>query len=269
MSDRRPIFENLPTAVSKFHPSSATPRFGSNTLAKPFVGGRYLVFQLVFADGRKWAARMPVFLPVKTAGGVMAEENQMLREVKASGFPWSPRFVGEELGFDNPVGFPFTVYEWIPGERLNWNEKFLADREAWDKVMKQLAQVQVIIDWSYAAREQFELAARLPCIFKDDVMTYSNVGRHDWDSFIKALWEESYTVTREAATQMVLMYVKPDRSYRKHLLETIASEGMFQVLVATFPKEVAKVVDLKMQRFLDGKVGKASELTVEDLRKYL
>ncbi|KAL0253300.1 hypothetical protein SLS55_010272 [Diplodia seriata] len=80
-----------------------------------------------------------------TAGGVMAEENQMLREVKASGFPWSPRFVGEELGFEDAVGFPFTVYEWIPGDQLNWCEKFLADREARDKVMKQLAQVHVLL----------------------------------------------------------------------------------------------------------------------------
>ncbi|KAL1647140.1 hypothetical protein SLS58_002911 [Diplodia intermedia] len=268
MPDRRPILQSLPAAVSKFHPSSATPRFGSNTLAKPFVGGRCLVFQLVFADGRKWAASTPVFLPVKTAGGVMAEENQMLREVEASGYPWSPRLVGEDLGFENPVGFPFTVYEWIPGERLNWNEKFPADREARDKVMNSVVN-RPIIDGSFAAREPFELAARLPRIFKDDVMRNSNVGRQDWASFLKALWGECDAATQEVVVNMSLMYVKPDRSYKQHLLETIASEGAFQVLAETFPKEVAKDVDLEMQQFLNGKVGSANQLTVEDLKKFL
>ncbi|KAF2183365.1 hypothetical protein K469DRAFT_728104 [Zopfia rhizophila CBS 207.26] len=136
-------YEVIPSAVSRFRHDGCRPEFHKNTLVNPLYGGQNLVFRLAFPDDTKWAVRMPVHLPLASAIPLIGEENALLRRLEDSGFAWAPKLVGEELNCENPVGFPFTVYRWIPGMLLQWNDCIPSKREDRDKVTKQLAHILV------------------------------------------------------------------------------------------------------------------------------
>ncbi|KAF2137780.1 uncharacterized protein K452DRAFT_235383 [Aplosporella prunicola CBS 121167] len=112
------IFENIPNAVAKFGLDGSIPEFADGTLSRPLRGAQCHVYKLVFRDRTTWAVRVPIKLSINSAIDVTAGENEILRQLEASGFSWSPKLIGEELNFHNPVQFPFTVYNWIPGKQL-------------------------------------------------------------------------------------------------------------------------------------------------------
>lgn len=114
---------NIPLTVSRFRTDRSIPSFCDDTLAKPFVGGQCLVYKLAFSDGATWAVRLPVGLQNHVAVSLIVDENEILRLLETSNFPWSPRYIGEELEH-NAVGCPFSVYEWIPGSPMSWTADF-------------------------------------------------------------------------------------------------------------------------------------------------
>lgn len=107
----------IPLAVSKFRDDRSMPTFRGNTLDKPFVGGQCLVYKIGFSDNATRAVRLPVRLTPTAAVSAITNENDILRALEAKNFSWSPKHVGEELE-DNPVGFPFSVYVWVPDAPL-------------------------------------------------------------------------------------------------------------------------------------------------------
>lgn len=87
----------------------------------PEMGGQSIVYRVYIPGRLDWAVRVPVRLSVAAARDVIEVENTLLRRLEVAAFPWSPRVLGEELNDSNPVGFPFSVYNWLPGKPLKWN----------------------------------------------------------------------------------------------------------------------------------------------------
>lgn len=132
--------KQIPLAVSKFRDDQSIPSFCGNTLDSPFKGGQCLVYKVGFPDNVTWAVRLPVQLTAPAAVSAIIEENEILRLLKAKNFSWSPRCVGEELEHD-AVGFPFSVYQWIPGESLVWTADSPTTRTERQYFINQLAEV--------------------------------------------------------------------------------------------------------------------------------
>jgi aminoglycoside phosphotransferase (APT) family kinase protein len=111
----------------------------------PIQGGQCKIYRVVFSDDITWAVRLPTRLSSEAASQVLREENQILRRLQASGFGWSPKLVGEELDHNNPVGFPFSVYEWMPGDPLRWTADTPANRGTRQHLLNQLAEFQLAL----------------------------------------------------------------------------------------------------------------------------
>lgn len=133
--------DNIPAAVSAFHPSRLIPEFSDDCFNKPFQGGQCTVYKVHFHDGKTWAVRVPNRLDSQAAGCILAQENELLRCLNDVGFRWAPHFIGEALSCDNIVGFPFVVYEWIAGSPLEWSTSYPPTRKLRDKLIEQLAEV--------------------------------------------------------------------------------------------------------------------------------
>jgi len=65
----------------------------------------------------------PNCLDVYLAICTLTHEDKLLRDLKATGFRWSLKLVGEALSCDNAVGVPSVVYGWVSGLQLKWNAK--------------------------------------------------------------------------------------------------------------------------------------------------
>lgn len=124
----------------------AIRRFGYNetipfdALQPPELGGQSAVYRVCIPGRLDWAVRMPVKLSVAAAKDVIEDENEMLRRLEAAAFPWSPRVLGEELDDSNPVGFPFSVYNWLPGKPLAWNTTVPPSLKMRHHLLSQVAQ---------------------------------------------------------------------------------------------------------------------------------
>ena len=136
---------NIPSAVSKFRQDRSLPTFHGDSLSIPIQGGQCKIYRVVFVDGITWAVRLPTRLSSEAASQVLREENQILRRLQGSGFGWSPKLVGEELDHDNAVGFPFSVYEWMPGEPLTWTVDTPMSRSTRQHLIEQLAKIQLAL----------------------------------------------------------------------------------------------------------------------------
>jgi hypothetical protein len=64
---------------------------------------------------------------------LLSYENRILRRLQASGFGWLPKL----------VGFPFLVYEWMPGDSLGWTADTSSSRDTRQHFLDQLAEIQL------------------------------------------------------------------------------------------------------------------------------
>ncbi|KAM5468048.1 hypothetical protein MferCBS49748_003576 [Microsporum ferrugineum] len=139
--------ENIPIAIQKFrNEDDELARFKSNTLTQPLSGGQCQIYRLGFSDDADWAIRIPIHLSSYSEEEVISmlmTEIKILKHLENCRFPWSLKVIGYDVTFNNPVGFPFLVLNWIPGESLSWTAttpKRRADRE---RVLDQLAKIMI------------------------------------------------------------------------------------------------------------------------------
>lgn len=138
--------ENIPIAIQKFRSGNEEPKFMSNTLEEPLSGGQCRIYKLGFSDKTSWAVRIPTNLRFDSEEEVrtlLETEIAVLKWLKQCEFPWSPKLLGYCLTFDNPVGFPFLVLTWIPGNPLVWTTSTPAKRADRDKVVSQMAKMMI------------------------------------------------------------------------------------------------------------------------------
>lgn len=136
--------ENIPAAVCILRADNEVPKFRSNTLAKPLSGGQCQIFKLGFLDDTQWAVRIPIYLSHcarETVVVVLKNELDILQRLEGSGFSWSPKVMGHDLTFNNPVGFPYLVLSWIPGSPLLWTDTIPSRRSDRDNVISQMAKI--------------------------------------------------------------------------------------------------------------------------------
>lgn len=65
----------------------------------------------------------------------------LMKKLNNAGFLWSPKLIGGDTGFDNPVGHPYLVMTWVHGDALEWTSTVLIERR--NKVLRQLVQIQL------------------------------------------------------------------------------------------------------------------------------
>ncbi|WEW60409.1 hypothetical protein PRK78_005894 [Emydomyces testavorans] len=138
--------QNIPAAVQRFRDDNELPHFRSKTLTQPLSGGHCQIYRLGFSDNTNWAVRIPIHLssaPPEAVVSLLATEVKALQQLENCQFPWSPKLIGHDLTFDNPVGFPFLVLTWIPGNPLIWTASTPAKRADRDKVLKQMANIML------------------------------------------------------------------------------------------------------------------------------
>ncbi|KAI0154380.1 hypothetical protein GGR57DRAFT_113311 [Xylariaceae sp. FL1272] len=100
-----------------------------------------------FPNGDAWAVRLPwLGTPNLDAGSVMdlvKHEMDILRDLKVSGFRWSPRLIGGDITFQNPMKHPYLVVTWIHGRHLEWTQNYPPKQDQRDKVLRQLVDIQL------------------------------------------------------------------------------------------------------------------------------
>ncbi|KAI9861204.1 MAG: hypothetical protein M1813_005377 [Trichoglossum hirsutum] len=103
--------ENIPGIVSNLRLNGTTASFCFGTADRPLSGKQCLVYAVQFPDGATWAVRVPTqanHLQPEAVTAHVEMEVYILKRVEASGFSRSPRLLGYNSGFDNPLGFPDT-----------------------------------------------------------------------------------------------------------------------------------------------------------------
>ena len=87
------------------------------------LGGYNIVFSLTFDDGVKWAARVPQHGTRKYFGEreayTMQNEMQVLRMIRLKTAIPVPEVYYIEIGFDNELGAPFSLIQWLEGDNVS------------------------------------------------------------------------------------------------------------------------------------------------------
>ncbi|KAM5451766.1 hypothetical protein MaudCBS49596_003594 [Microsporum audouinii] len=139
--------ENIPIAIQKFrNEDDELARFKSNTLTQPLSGGQCQIYRLGFSDDADWAIRIPIHLSSyseEEVVSILMTEIKILKHLENCRFPWSPKVIGYDVTFDNPVGFPFLVLNWIPGEPLSWTATTPKRRVDRERVLDQVAKIMI------------------------------------------------------------------------------------------------------------------------------
>ena len=86
---------------------------------KPFAGSYNLVYVITFADGSKWAARVPKHGTVENFGesqaATMQYELELLRVIKEKTTVPVPQIFYYDTTVDNAFGAPFSLCSWLSG----------------------------------------------------------------------------------------------------------------------------------------------------------
>ncbi|KAF1958355.1 hypothetical protein CC80DRAFT_490952 [Byssothecium circinans] len=108
--------------------------------SKPFSGSQSIIFVVGYADGVKYAFRLPYHLrKSKLRDRLLSNELEQWEAFVQSRIPLVPRVVGYSLSIDNPIGFPFIAYEWVEGKPLSWNDYEPQNTVQREKIIKSLA----------------------------------------------------------------------------------------------------------------------------------
>lgn len=123
--------------IRRFNDNETIPL---HALRPPEIGGQSIVYQVYIPGRVDWAVRIPVRLSVTAAKDVIEVENTLLRRLEVAKFPWSARVLGEELNDSNNVGFPLSVYNWLPRKPLEWNNMEPPSLKVRQRFLRQFAQ---------------------------------------------------------------------------------------------------------------------------------
>lgn len=145
--------------------------FLHDTGDRPFSGGQCLVYAVQLGS-IACGVRIPVHynhLPPSAVAECLALEVSVLRSLEARGFAWSPRVLGFDAGFDNPIKFPYVVFSWIDGKLLEWTPTVPQQRHVRDKVLRQMA--DIVFELVSCTEESSEFA---------DVCHFHREGKLTW-----------------------------------------------------------------------------------------
>jgi hypothetical protein len=106
----------------------------------PFSGSQSIIFVVEYADGTKYAFRLPYHLrKSKLRDRLLSNELEQWESFIRSGIPLVPQVVGCSLSAENPISFPFIAYEWVEGKPLLWNDYEPQNPAQREKIIKSLA----------------------------------------------------------------------------------------------------------------------------------
>lgn len=125
---------------------SATFCFDTNE--NPIFVGQCLIYAVKFPDDDEtWAIRIPLHedgtLPPSAITSMVETEMDVLTELSKTGFRWSPRLIGGDSSFDNPIEHPYFVLSWVRGNPLQWTPAIPAEPEQRHKILRQLTDIQL------------------------------------------------------------------------------------------------------------------------------
>jgi hypothetical protein len=147
--------ENIPSLVTNLRNDGSTASFCLGTADRPFSGKQCLIYTVQFPDGATWAVRVPVHashLPPESITSFVETEVSILKHLEANGFSRSPKLLGYNSGFDNPIGFPYFVLSWFEGAQLEWSDAVPPSRENRDKIICQM--VDIMLELADCTMEQ-------------------------------------------------------------------------------------------------------------------
>lgn len=117
-----------------------TCNFCLRTDSRPFSGSQSVIFVVEYADGIKYAFRLPYHhRNSKLRDRLLSIELEQWGAFVRSRIPFVPQVVGHNLSIGNPIGFPFIAYEWVEGRPLIWNDHEPQEQAQRDKIIKSLA----------------------------------------------------------------------------------------------------------------------------------
>ncbi|KAH8198648.1 hypothetical protein TruAng_007189 [Truncatella angustata] len=134
----------LAVAIS-LRDDGATPAFCNGTDTSPISVGACQIYVVKFTDGTTWAVRIPrhtnSHLPPDSISTIVEVEMRTLAELSQAGFHWSPRLIGGDASFNNPIGHPYLVVNWVHGSVLKWTDT--TPHQQREKILRQLVDIQL------------------------------------------------------------------------------------------------------------------------------
>lgn len=146
--------ENIPSIVTGLRNDGTAASFCLGTADRPLSGKECVIYAVQFPDAATWAVRVPVHtshLPPESITNFVETEVSILKRLQTSGFSRSPRLLGYNSGFDNPIGFPYLVLSWFEGTPLEWSDTIPPQRESRNKIIRQM--VDIILELADCTKE--------------------------------------------------------------------------------------------------------------------
>jgi serine/threonine protein kinase len=145
--------ENIPSIVTGLRNDGTAASFCLGT-DHTLSGKECVIYAVQFPDAATWAVRVPVHashLPPESISNFVETEVSILKRLQTSGFSKSPKLLGYNSGFDNPIGFPYLVLSWFEGTPLEWSDTVPPQRERRNKIIRQM--VDIILELADCTKE--------------------------------------------------------------------------------------------------------------------
>lgn len=146
--------DSILNIVDSLRADGTSASFCFNTAEHPLSGKQCLIYAVKFPDDATWAVRIPAHtshLPQEAITDYLKTEISILKNLETRGFSWSPRLLGYDCGFNNPLEFPYLVLSWIEGKPLEWSDTVPSQRENRNKILHQLA--NIILEMAESTKE--------------------------------------------------------------------------------------------------------------------
>jgi hypothetical protein len=145
-SQQKPIgLSKVLALASSLRDDGATPAFCNGTDNSPISVGSSQIYVVKFADATTWAVRIPLHatsqLPQESISCLVEVEMKTLAKLSQVGFHWSPRLIGGDAGFDNPIEHPYLVVNWIQGSALGHTA--ITSESQREKILRQLVDIHL------------------------------------------------------------------------------------------------------------------------------
>ncbi len=139
--------DKILAVASAIRDDGSSPAFCFGTGEKPFAGRECQIYAVKFPDDTTWAVRIPVHagktLPASSITDFAEAELAALARLGNTGFRWSPKLIGYDCGFDNPLSHPYFVLSWVHGTALEWTEAIPSERQHRNKILRQFVDIQL------------------------------------------------------------------------------------------------------------------------------
>jgi len=116
-------------------------KFARNALQSPVVTNHNIILLVEFLDGLKWAFHLPFQRrQCKNISDIFLAEMKAWNAADSHNVGLLPNLITGDSTFDNKVGFPFMVTEWLPGTQLlRWTDAFPWEEWQREKVLQSVA----------------------------------------------------------------------------------------------------------------------------------